>query len=57
MTLYITGLSESQRTLIELRHAFIVVYCAEHGLMMNDLTIAQILEIRSMDGWKNPSHE
>jgi hypothetical protein len=47
------GSPELQQALI-LRSAFIESYCAAKG-WKEPLTIQQLLEIRSQDGWKNPT--
>ena len=42
--------------LIKARHAFVVRYCTQMGwpTEAERLTIAQVLQIRAQDGWKNP---
>lgn len=49
--------AEQVRRVIDIRHQFILKYCKEKGWSEDPvkLTIPQILEIRSQDGWKNAS--
>lgn len=48
-------IAEQERVLYG-RHAFMVGYCSSRGWPTDgaQLSIEQVLEIRSQDGWKNP---
>jgi hypothetical protein len=50
--------SEADKTqaIVNARHAFVQKYCQEQGWSSNpeELSMAQILQIRQQDGWKNP---
>jgi len=54
----VCGLSEKDVKFLSARHAFVEQYCKAKGWDADDLgkglTIEQILEIRSQEGWKNP---
>lgn len=56
---FLFGTAESiaeQERILYGRHAFYVAYCEARGWPTDGakLTMEQILEIRSQDGWKNP---
>ena len=57
---FVPGATQKQtdhiQRVLEARHAFVTEYCKTRGWPDNVecLTIAQILEIREQDGWKNP---
>lgn len=58
-TVLVLGSNEEiaeQERLIAARAAFVVTYCRAHGWPEEprELSIAQILEIREQEGWKNP---
>lgn len=48
--------TEHVQKIVEGRHAFAIAYCKLKGWPEDPekLTIAQIMEIRDQDGWKNP---
>ena len=48
----IYGVSLVQETLLRGREVFVKKYCSEKGWNIDDLSIAQIIEIRKQDGWK-----
>jgi hypothetical protein len=50
--------TKTQR-IIDARHQFNVAYCTSRGWPTDpaELTIAQIMEIRERDGWKNAGRE
>lgn len=52
----IFGLSTDQEACLRARGKFAEEYCKIRGwpVGINELTMDQILEIRSQDGWKNP---
>lgn len=50
------GVSPEQETILRGRDKFVRAYCAEKGWgHVESLSIAQIMEIREQDGWKNPA--
>jgi len=51
------GASPEQERILKGREAFVLAYTAKKGWNVDTLTIQQILEIRSQDGWKNPVAE
>jgi hypothetical protein len=53
--LTIVGASDSDTAILKGREAFVNGYCAENNWVVSDLTIDQIMEIRSQSGWKTPA--
>lgn len=53
---YHFGLNDEQKKILKAREEFAIKYCAEKGWGSNisDITIDQIMEIRSQEGWKTP---
>lgn len=50
------GVTPEQELILRGRDNFVKAYCAEKGWgTLESLTIPQIMEIRSQDGWKNPA--
>jgi hypothetical protein len=49
--------ADRMQKIIDARHAFIVAYCKAKGWPddLGELSMEQILEIRSQDGWKAPA--
>lgn len=50
----IFGVTDEQARILTGRRAFVERYCGEHGWDMLNLTIEQLLEVRSQPKWKNP---
>jgi hypothetical protein len=48
------GLNTEQEQFLAARGRFIMRYCLDKGWDHNNLTIQQVLEIRSQEGWKTP---
>jgi hypothetical protein len=44
--------NEKQQQVIRARDAFLRAYCAEQGWDVNDLTLAQVMEIRQQPQWQ-----
>jgi hypothetical protein len=56
--LVVVGLDERGKQVLLARKAFTEQYCKEKGWPApRDLTIKQVLEIRSQEKWKNPLGE
>ena len=51
----VSGGTEAQYDLLRRRGAFAHQYCTAKGWDFDNVTMQQILEIRSQPGWKNPS--
>jgi hypothetical protein len=52
---YLIGkLSSGQADVFQKRASFSTEYCAKKGWDLSKLTVDQLMEIRSQDGWKNP---
>lgn len=51
--------AEREQAIIDARHAFAIRYATEQGWgkNLNNLSIAQIMEIRKQNGWKKPLAE
>jgi len=49
-----TVVSDEQFDFLQARGRVVAAYCEEKGWDKNNLTIQQILEIRSQEAWKNP---
>ena len=48
------GLTWDLAETLQARDAFVSAYCKEKGWDRSNLTIEQIMVIRSQDGWKTP---
>jgi hypothetical protein len=48
--------ADKTKAVLEARHAFALKYCQDHGwpTELGNLSIEQILQIRSQEGWKTP---
>lgn len=53
--LTIANPSDETRRVLGGRQAFVAEYCREKGWNPDNLTIPQIMQIRSQDGWKSPT--
>lgn len=49
------GASDEQVRVLRAREKFAKEYCAAKGWDFNNVTMPQMLEIRSQPGWKNPT--
>lgn len=49
----VSGASPELESKLRARSDFIAAYCQERGWNAEDLSLAQVMEIRCQDGWKN----